>query len=635
MTNNSSYSNFIKQLIKENNILQSQLNNSILPTPKRNTNEVNILKTIQNSIVVTRKAVTNITKLFNQTFEGDDITILNNFNNTVQTNIQNNTQTTISDVSIPTEISFNTVKLSDASLTNINVDDNTLFKKNLIVVNNNSDIDSEIVRDDFGFITTKDLFLGANIIFNNELIYKDINDNEFLKLDSSNNKINVKTDLATNKKIIFNNNNQLYVLDNNLYYNNNILNTGTLIGLDILTFFFDIESKGSNFNSEFETALRNELRNEGIDDTNILINLTDIDAIKVVLTIKVGLSDLIKTETKINLQKINELVKQNRLIVLFNEINIKMISNIYLYNNCYYFDDVSVVNSFKLVKRSDESASSAIKSGHQVYLKNLKNEFLLNDFTFGTDTTKKLLLEVYGYKDFFISAENGLISVNNGFKLEVLPSLVIDENIPSVIIGETVDTNVNCTDTGFSTETTQLSNDFFITNADSKFTNIGINPLSTDFEKYFLALDPNEFINSITLDPDTHNDVYLVDNRWLTFQECGNSGEAQFLFSYTENNSNSQKFYNGIYHNQNLNIGDYVFQKSYKLESIEEHSRFMFKNKHLPSLISANEIHNLYNPEQRREHILEELEKAHIYIHKLNERIKILEKNSIHCNCNY
>ena len=52
----------------------------------------------------------------------------------------------------------------------------------------------------------------------------------------------------------------------------------------------------------------------------------------------------------------------------------------------------------------------------------------------------------------------------------------------------------------------------------------------------------------------------------------------------------------------------------------------MFKNKHLPALKSANQINNLYNPEQRRENILEELEKAHIYIFQMNERMKKMEE---------
>lgn len=69
---------------------------------------------------------------------------------------------------------------------------------------------------------------------------------------------------------------------------------------------------------------------------------------------------------------------------------------------------------------------------------------------------------------------------------------------------------------------------------------------------------------------------------------------------------------------------DYVFDPAYTLESIEEHADFMWNNKHLPA-VSAKKV-----DEQGREVIeigaqlrslLEELEKAHIYISTLNDKI--------------
>ncbi|MCD4697181.1 MAG: hypothetical protein K8S16_13170 [Bacteroidales bacterium] len=77
-----------------------------------------------------------------------------------------------------------------------------------------------------------------------------------------------------------------------------------------------------------------------------------------------------------------------------------------------------------------------------------------------------------------------------------------------------------------------------------------------------------------------------------------------------------------------LNVPDYVFELDYKLESIEEHSELMWSKKHLPAVTSAEEIKNSngYNISERREQMLEELEKAHIYIEQLNNHIKELEK---------
>ncbi len=66
------------------------------------------------------------------------------------------------------------------------------------------------------------------------------------------------------------------------------------------------------------------------------------------------------------------------------------------------------------------------------------------------------------------------------------------------------------------------------------------------------------------------------------------------------------------------------------METIEEHSDFMWNNKHLPALKSADEIKSggSYDISERREQMLEELEKAHIYIEQLNNHIKELEKRN-------
>ncbi len=76
-----------------------------------------------------------------------------------------------------------------------------------------------------------------------------------------------------------------------------------------------------------------------------------------------------------------------------------------------------------------------------------------------------------------------------------------------------------------------------------------------------------------------------------------------------------------------LNVPDYVFKPEYKLESIEEHSDYMWQEKHLPAVKSAKAINdsNGYNMAERREQILEELEKAHVYIVQLHDTIKELK----------
>lgn len=86
---------------------------------------------------------------------------------------------------------------------------------------------------------------------------------------------------------------------------------------------------------------------------------------------------------------------------------------------------------------------------------------------------------------------------------------------------------------------------------------------------------------------------------------------------------------NGTIFQRGIQIhADYVFEPDYTLESIEDHAAFMWNNKHLPAL-GARKV-----DQQGREVVeigaqmrgmLEELEKAHIYISSLNE--KVVEKD--------
>lgn len=81
-----------------------------------------------------------------------------------------------------------------------------------------------------------------------------------------------------------------------------------------------------------------------------------------------------------------------------------------------------------------------------------------------------------------------------------------------------------------------------------------------------------------------------------------------------------------IEHRGVLLHADYVFEEDYELESIEEHAEFMWTNKHLPAVPKKRvdedgmEVMTLG---ARSKGVLEELEKAHIYIEQLNEAIKV------------
>jgi hypothetical protein len=74
---------------------------------------------------------------------------------------------------------------------------------------------------------------------------------------------------------------------------------------------------------------------------------------------------------------------------------------------------------------------------------------------------------------------------------------------------------------------------------------------------------------------------------------------------------------------------DYVFEPDYSLESIEDHSAYMWKNKHLkavPAVQKNVEGKEVVDIGAMNKGILEELEKAHVYIEQLNNRLKALEK---------
>ncbi|MDH4238508.1 MAG: hypothetical protein OEW48_02990 [Phycisphaerae bacterium] len=73
---------------------------------------------------------------------------------------------------------------------------------------------------------------------------------------------------------------------------------------------------------------------------------------------------------------------------------------------------------------------------------------------------------------------------------------------------------------------------------------------------------------------------------------------------------------------------DYVFEPDYELGSIEEHSEFMWREKHLPAIPKAEldeDGREILEVGAHRRGIVEELEKAHIYIEQLYKQNKALE----------
>jgi hypothetical protein len=70
---------------------------------------------------------------------------------------------------------------------------------------------------------------------------------------------------------------------------------------------------------------------------------------------------------------------------------------------------------------------------------------------------------------------------------------------------------------------------------------------------------------------------------------------------------------------------DFVFDPGYELESIEEHSALMWGHRHLPALAPARvdeQGRHAIDVGARSQGVVEELEKAHIYIEQLHERLE-------------
>ena len=84
-----------------------------------------------------------------------------------------------------------------------------------------------------------------------------------------------------------------------------------------------------------------------------------------------------------------------------------------------------------------------------------------------------------------------------------------------------------------------------------------------------------------------------------------------------------------IFQRGTLLCADYVFEKGYTLESIEEHAKFMWENQHLPAVPKRTESADgkeVVEIGTQMRGILEELEKAHIYISQLKKENDALKK---------
>jgi len=158
------------------------------------------------------------------------------------------------------------------------------------------------------------------------------------------------------------------------------------------------------------------------------------------------------------------------------------------------------------------------------------------------------------------------------------------------------------------------------------------NPLDPDFSraglvlddgKYKLALDENQILS-------THNLNFATQNGTsLHIASNGNVGIG------TTHPVGKLDVNGPIYQRGDEFNADYVFGTEYELESIGEHADFMWDNKHLKAIPVAQQVDDdsgrqIIETGAHRRGIVEELQKAHIYIeqlHKLIEQQNIIIEN--------
>lgn len=572
------------------------------------------------------------------------------------TNIINDT------VTIPCDLNVDTLNLCDEERGKISMTSNVHIEGNTIIADSDKFTNLNEISQ-YGLVTDKPVYIDNNITLDDKILevkddnlffngnrIKDIDNDEIYNNISAfsvndngdtytfskvgintsnpndynltvNGTANIKNDITIGGDIYLDED-KIHVQDGELYFNNQLLSCCTYKGKK---FYLCYDYNTINLN-DLEEAIKTQLENNNIDTTYINFTFDSNIGVNMTLRTDVCLNAYYEEDTIQQIENAYSLVTAGNLSITIDGVTKTAVPEIYLLNTYYYFSDLSKDNSFKLVKRYDENNTNAIMNGYQVFLVNIDGKYLQKNLTFATSGENNLLLKVHAFTNNFLT-ENTTCFINqtDGFKLEYLPGMMIHDScyatnnldiLRASEFGSFYPVRRNC-------KKTLILGSNFDENTftqDELWTNIGINP-TTLTEEIFLSTNIEDYIT----DPELFDDVYLIDQRWLTINET--NGVVTYGQTYNNNDLNSKKFINGYDFCNTNNIPDYVFHNTYNLESIEKHADFMFNKKHLPSVKSARYIKNMND--LKKEDILEELEKAHIYIHQMNERLKKLENQVI------
>jgi len=112
---------------------------------------------------------------------------------------------------------------------------------------------------------------------------------------------------------------------------------------------------------------------------------------------------------------------------------------------------------------------------------------------------------------------------------------------------------------------------------------------------------------------------------FITTRPCGGGEMTRFFVGNTEraraDTAGFQVFGSLRVNGTGVNVPDYVFRPGFAIESIEEHAESMWRESHLPALGPAA-ADGGFEVARTTMGMLEELEKAHIYIEQLREEAK-------------
>lgn len=160
-----------------------------------------------------------------------------------------------------------------------------------------------------------------------------------------------------------------------------------------------------------------------------------------------------------------------------------------------------------------------------------------------------------------------------------------------------------------------------------------------DNDQYLSFVDVSGYMNH-TLKMDHNNDVVLLNFSGgnIVFGTSDTLGQSASRMTITKSGNvgigttepkGRLDVIGSIYQRGSQLHADYVFGPDYELETIEEHSHFMWKHHHLQAIPKAQfdaKGQEIVEVGAHQRGIVEELEKAHIYIEQLDKRIKELEE---------